>query len=961
MHPHAVTVRADSPTRPNPALRRQRESWRGAGLTAAALAGLALCVCAAAGASLAGTFPSALDRYLSLTPGQASVYRITYADGNQGFASINVERPSSTSLSYAALAGEGGQAVQLRTHYTNWLGTGETYDRLDHYARQGGRMILVANEDLAGQYEYAPPALAWGPEILTATASDPYRAATEIDGQPAAYVAWRAPDESIPLPDGKAHPALRIEVQWLLGGELYSRDTGWYAPGIGLVRQEGYDAEGALYQRLELVSSTRLPDAAQALPLPELLTLAGGAEAIFREDSRRTGAHPLVDLDAAALDVVYQLDAEAPFTASPVQAGGVMYLADQSGRLAAIEAYQAMPRWQFTAGGPIVAAPVVAGGVIYFGAADKSLYALDAGQGLFLWRYTLRDNIATSPAVSEGVVYFGGEDRTVYALDATTGALRWKYGSGDRLVSSPTVAGGRVFIGGGDGIVYALEADSGALLWRAALDAGIEASPAIGPDGTVYAASTGSQMAAFDPATGERRWVTEKLFGFVASPAVGNGQVFNAGRGGAVWAFDAATGATLWEWVSPAGDTFVASPLLVGGVLLAADTGGRAYALDAETGTVLAEYDLGAPVTASPTWTGEAVLFATQGGSAIALGAATEGSSAAWDEAWQAQIEANSSDPNDLSIFANPIQAGESVYVLPRGGRLWALDPATGAARMRLDTGGAALGTPAQFEGVLYLGTEAGTLLAFDPDAAEVLWETELGGLVRFGPVVDEAGVFVQTLSEEASVFALDRTTGELLWERGFGDGNSTPLLYRDTVIVSGEAIVALDRRTGAEVWRSPDFAAVGSLALAGDKVYGGGAGAEGVNFMALDAGSGIVLWQRVGAERFGFGRPGVDAASNTVIAGTMGGQVVGMVLTDGGERWQFQANGSVETDIVVQEGRAYFTARTGTLYILDAATGRLLRSFRPGEALDTFAAPLVVGDRVYALHGTNLYALSRR
>lgn len=944
----------DAPTRPNKALRRTRESWRGPSAIVISLLGLAACVCLAAALSLADRWPTELDRYFALDPGDTSVFRVTYAGGSQGLLTANAVHPSAASVSYATLAGDQGRPAQVHSHYTNWQGTGQAYIRDDHYSVSGGQLLLVAQEELIETYLFDPPVPAWSPQLLAATAGTPIEGGTRFGEVNLRYTAWRAPDETVRLPDGKTYPAVRLEVDWRPTAGPPSHSTAWYVAGVGLVEMEEHNSAGEIGQRLELLTSTRLP--AAELPLASMVSAS--TEAFFREDPRRSGAHPKASLEGSRLTVAYRLQTDAAYTASAVFANGLMYVADQSGRVTALALFQSVPRWQFDAGGAIAAAAAVDNGILYFGAADKYLYALDAAQGQYLWRHRINDNIATAPVAAEGVVYFGGEDRTLYALQAGTGVERWRFTAASRLVSAPAVADGRVVIGDGNGVLYAVEAESGELIWRAALDGPVEAAPAIDPDGVVFAVSTGTELAAVDLLSGEILWSAVSRFGYSASPAVGIDHVFVADLGGRVRAYTRSDGRLAWDWQSSTEDPFAASPLLVGNSLLAVDTGGRLYALEASTGLLEAEIVLGGNVTASPYWTGEAVLLTTHSGDILALQAGPGARGLRLTPAWQYALDAGA-ELSEATVYASPVQMGDEIIVAPRGGVVWALDTSTGASRIITDLHAGVLATPAVRGGMLYLGTEQGAVVALDAAAGTAKWETQIGGLIRFGPAVDDQSVYVHTLAgSQSRVHALDLATGAEAWSVPFTTGYSSPALFENLVIVSGEAIAALDRRTGAQVWRGAPLAAFGTLAVHGDAVYAGGTGREGFVFAALDARTGETRWTRSGAANFIFGRPAYDAASGTVLAPASLGQLWAFAAETGEVRWQFQAESGLESDVVVQNGVAFFTGRSGLLYAVEAASGRLISSFRAGADLETYAAPLVTPNRVYSLHGLTLYAL---
>jgi outer membrane protein assembly factor BamB len=940
-----------------------REGWRGAALVALSVLTLMGCVCLLLGYGLAESLPRQIDRYLLTRPGDAGLYRVTYADGSTGFLTVNVIRPNSDSLSYAAVLGQGGQAVDVSYHFTNWQGSGQPYTRVDTLARNANRLLLLAQRLPNTTVFPQPPFDAWNAGLIRSDQETPYEAQVQLYNQDWDYRAWRDGGETVVLPDGTSASADILRMEWWSSGALVDETLQWYVPGIGEVRQEERDGQGQRLMTVELVNNTRLgPEAAAGLPWTELVDSDAGEPAFFRAGPRRTGAWPTASLAGPDLRIIYRRPAGVGVTASPAYAGGLFYLADQEGRLVALDAYGAAPRWQFTAGGPITAAPAVAEGIVYVGAADKHIYALEAREGHFLWRRRVLDNVSTSPVVADGTVYVGAEDHALYALDAHTGALRWRFVAGDRLVASPALAAGRVFFGADDGVIYAVEAASGRLLWRHAMDSAVEATPAASEAGLVFVGSDNQQFAALDAASGREVWSVQTRFGYLASPSVGRDRVYAADLGGALHAYEAATGAVAWEWQDPAEAGFVSSPLLVGAHLIGINRDGRLHVWDAETGRLLHTVSVGEAVTASPTWTGEAVLVANAAGDLLALQGGPEARSLSFERRWQQDYTARDADLQASTFFADPILAGGRLYGLLRGGTLWSIDPGTGAGSMLASLGDEVWGTPAERDGVLYAVTASGQALAYELASGETRWTTGLSEATRFGPAVDDARVYVHTFGgQQTIVSALDRTTGAVLWQHGLDDGNSTPVVDGDRLYVSGTAITALEAASGEVRWESEPLVALGTLAAFNGAVYAGDGDEKGASFLAVDATTGDTLWRRDDPVHFLYGRPAYDAQTNTVLAGTQEGVLYAFAAGTGEVRWRLPVEGALQSTLQVGDGIVYATSYHGFLYAADITTGRLLNQYRPGSNLTTLAGPLLERDVMYTVYGTTLHALSVR
>jgi outer membrane protein assembly factor BamB len=345
-------------------------------------------------------------------------------------------------------------------------------------------------------------------------------------------------------------------------------------------------------------------------------------------------------------------------------------------------------RWRVQTGGAVRSSPAVTANRVFVGSGDGDLYAIDRATGRVVWRFPAGDAVDASPAVAGGLVIAASLLGHIFAVDEVTGRLRWSFRTGpllppntfpaggwDLWASSPVVAGSAVVIGGPDGRVYCLDLESGQERWRAQTGGKVRATPAV-HNGTVVVGSWDGRVYALDLATGAERWVHHTMgdtldsrkFGFdrraiQSSAAIANGMVFVGSRDGAIYGLDAATGERRWR-VSHHGSWVIGSPALhQGKVFVGSSDGHFVQALEPATGRELWHLPTRANVLASPLVIGNSVVIAT------------------------ARTDASTGD-------------------------LIALDPADGSVRWRLRLDDASNSTPAAAAGELYLGTEAGTVVA---------------------------------------------------------------------------------------------------------------------------------------------------------------------------------------------------------------------------------------------------------
>jgi outer membrane protein assembly factor BamB len=185
-----------------------------------------------------------------------------------------------------------------------------------------------------------------------------------------------------------------------------------------------------------------------------------------------------------------------------------------------------------------------------------------------------------------------GEDEIVACYRVSTGELVWRHRDAARFWESnggagprgtPTLSHGRVYTFGATGILNALDAATGSVVWsrNAALDVGVKvpgwgfASSPLVVGGLVIVATSGV-LAAYDPATGDSRWVGRAAGGgSYSSPHLvtidGVTQILLM-AGGGLRSVAPADGTLLWEHPWP-GAPIVQPALLADGDVLISTAG----------------------------------------------------------------------------------------------------------------------------------------------------------------------------------------------------------------------------------------------------------------------------------------------------------------------------------------------------------------------------------------------------
>ena len=214
---------------------------------------------------------------------------------------------------------------------------------------------------------------------------------------------------------------------------------------------------------------------------------------------------------------------------------------------------------------------------------------------------------------------------------------------------------------------------------------------------------------------------------------------------------------------------------------------------------------------------------------------------------------------------------------------------------------------------------------------------------------------------------------GDMRIRLGFGEGAS-PTLYRDLLVVlwdhEGESfIVAFDKRTGRERWRTPrDEMTSWSTPLVvevedGAQVVTSATGAV----RAYDVETGRLVWQDEGVTMNAIPSPVAADGVVFVTSGYRGNRLAAIDLTaargdisgSAAVLWSVDRDTPYVPSPVLHDGRLYLIkSNSGILTSLEAGTGRIVYGPErlPGVR-SVYASPVVANDRVYVTsrEGTTL------
>jgi outer membrane protein assembly factor BamB len=179
------------------------------------------------------------------------------------------------------------------------------------------------------------------------------------------------------------------------------------------------------------------------------------------------------------------------------------------------------------------------------------LYALNPANGDSKWTFDTHIHVSSSPAISADgtMIYFGAGDKKLHALIASSGKELWNFPANDVvgvIDASPAIGDdGTIYFGSDDQTFYAVRPD-GTERARFATSGRIYSSAAIAADGTVYFGSEDQKLYARNRDLSPK-W--ERVTGgmILASPVLGaDGTIYFASFDGNFYALRSEDGSIRW-------------------------------------------------------------------------------------------------------------------------------------------------------------------------------------------------------------------------------------------------------------------------------------------------------------------------------------------------------------------------------------------------------------------------------
>jgi outer membrane protein assembly factor BamB len=266
-------------------------------------------------------------------------------------------------------------------------------------------------------------------------------------------------------------------------------------------------------------------------------------------------------------------------------------------------------------------------------------------------------------------------------------------------------------------------------------------------------------------------------------------------------------------------------------------------------------------------------------------------------------------------------------------------------------------------------GTQS--VLCFDRATGRQVWDAEIhkGGAMRKNPkstgasttpACDGERIFITFANKDAVVLTALSLEGKILWQTKISDYQihqgygSSPAVWDKFVFANadhpgGGVVMALDRKTGAVVWKherpkAPNYPSPVVLKVDGkDQLL-----MTGCDLVSsFDPSTGKVLWEAAGAT--------TECVTSTVTDGThvfsSGGYPrnhLAAVKADGSAKIAWETKDRVYVpSLLIRDGFLYGVLDAGTAACWESSTGKERWKARLGGTFS--ASPVRVGDRIYA------------
>ncbi|MGD6809847.1 MAG: PQQ-binding-like beta-propeller repeat protein [Candidatus Bathyarchaeia archaeon] len=269
--------------------------------------------------------------------------------------------------------------------------------------------------------------------------------------------------------------------------------------------------------------------------------------------------------------------------------------------------------------------------------------------------------------------------------------------------------------------------------------------------------------------------------------------------------------------------------------------------------------------------------------------------------------------PLGWEVWSSPAIDNERVYVGVDDGTFYALNITNGETVWRTPIGqGALRSSPTLVDGKIYVGSGSGGLYCLDAVDGQVVWVAPTGLQVSSSPAV--SGGVAYFACDDYDVYAVNASTGDMLWNRHTGSVQSSPSINDGKVYIGSidGYLFCLNATNGEIVWQyqTDDKCQVNSSpALAYGQVY---VGSYSGSLYCVNASSGILVWKA---------QTGYWIISSPTVADAnvyVGSEDHGIYCFDaftGQQKWRYETGSIVESSPTVVNNTLFVGSEDYIIY----------------------------------------------
>ena len=300
--------------------------------------------------------------------------------------------------------------------------------------------------------------------------------------------------------------------------------------------------------------------------------------------------------------------------------------------------------------------------------------------------------------------------------------LKWNYTTGGGINSSPAIGSdGTIYVGSTDHNLYAINPDD-SLKWSYTMDLIQCSSPAVDSDGTIYVGSFDGKLHAINP-DGTEKWSYNTGSTIESSPTIGSDGTIYVGSGLDLYAINP-DGSLKWSYRTEH-DIYSSPAIGFDGTIYVGSQDNKLYAINPD-GNFKWSYHTGSLIRSSPAIGSDGTIYV--GSYDYRLYAINPNGNLKW------------SYTTGSGIHSSPaIGSDGTIYVGSFDGKLHAINP-DGTKKWNYTTAKAIDSSPAvDSDGAIYVGSQDNKLYAINPDGS-LRWSYTTGREIQSSPAIGSDG-----------------------------------------------------------------------------------------------------------------------------------------------------------------------------------------------------------------------------